>query len=212
MTDVAGIAVFPGAEPSPEFDVTAGGGQGRVECPAAWNVPTVGAAWMVTVVIDGPGASGSWTWTTSKSSSRSARTVRSTAAGSGASGATDPLAAVGRLSPSGVTNGSGGGPSHGPSTRTSCPPRRSSRAKPSTCAWTPPGMERLYGQTIPIRKLTRSDRTRPIPARRRRRGDRNAVRSPRPPSVATAGTPARAGNRAVGVRAAGPRSRSLRRR
>ena len=33
--------------------------------------------------------------------------------GSGASGAIDPLAAVGRLSPSGVTNGSGGGPSHG---------------------------------------------------------------------------------------------------
>ena len=39
--------------------------------------------------------------------------MRSAAAGSGASGAIDPLAAVGRLSPSGVTNDSGGGPSHG---------------------------------------------------------------------------------------------------
>ena len=46
---------------------------------------------------------------------------RSVADASGASGATEPLADAGRLSPSGVTNGSGGGPSHGPSTRTSWP-------------------------------------------------------------------------------------------
>ncbi len=39
--------------------------------------------------------------------------VRSWAAGSGAIGATDPLAAVGTLLPSGVTPASGGGPSHG---------------------------------------------------------------------------------------------------
>ena len=39
--------------------------------------------------------------------------MRNAAAGSGASGAIDPLAAVGRLSPSGVTNDAGGGPSHG---------------------------------------------------------------------------------------------------
>ena len=37
----------------------------------------------------------------------------------GASGAIDPLAAVGRLLPRGVTNASGGGPSHGPRTRAS---------------------------------------------------------------------------------------------
>ena len=47
--------------------------------------------------------------------------VRSAADGSGASGAIEPLAAVGRLLPSGVTNGSGGGPSHGASTRASWP-------------------------------------------------------------------------------------------
>ena len=50
---------------------------------------------------------------TSNASSRSARSVRSGAAGSGASGATDPLEAVGTLAPSGVTHGSGGGPSQG---------------------------------------------------------------------------------------------------
>ena len=66
--------------------------------------------------------------------------AQSWAAGSGASGATEPLAAVGTLRPSGVTPASGGGPSHGPSTRTSCPSRRSDRASPSTCPWTPPGM------------------------------------------------------------------------
>ena len=67
----------------------------------------------------GPGAIGSWTCTTSNASSLSARMVRSAADASGASGAIDPLAAVGRLLPRGVTNASGGGPSHGPSTRVS---------------------------------------------------------------------------------------------
>jgi hypothetical protein len=79
----------------------------------------VGATCSVVVVIDGPGASGSCTWITSNSSSRNTRSVLSAAAGSGASGAIEPLAAVGRLSPRGVTNGSGGGPSHGARTRTS---------------------------------------------------------------------------------------------
>ena len=40
--------------------------------------------------------------------------VRSWAEGSGAIGATEPLAAVGTLRPRGVTPASGGGPSHGP--------------------------------------------------------------------------------------------------
>jgi phosphatidylinositol alpha-mannosyltransferase len=62
---------------------------------------------------------------------------------SGASGATEPFTAVGRLLPRGVTNDSGGGPSHGPSTLTSCPFARIARASPSTCCWTPPGMVRL---------------------------------------------------------------------
>ena len=65
-------------------------------------------------VIVGPGAIGSCRWMTSKSSSRSARIVRSCADGSGASGATEPFAAVGTLRPRGVTPASGGGPSHGP--------------------------------------------------------------------------------------------------
>ncbi len=91
---------------------------------------------------------------TSNASSRSARSVRITADGSGASGAIDPFAAVGRLSPSGVTNDSGGGPSQGPSTRTSWPLRRNSRANPSTWACTPPGIDKLYGHTMPTRKLT----------------------------------------------------------
>ncbi len=82
--------------------------------------------------------------------------MRIAADASGASGAIDPLAAVGRLLPSGVTNDSGGGPSHGPSTRASWPWRRSSRASPSTCACTPPGIDKLYGQTSPIRS-ERSD-------------------------------------------------------
>ena len=79
--------------------------------------------------------------------------VRNAADGSGARGATEPLAAVGKLIPKGVTNGSGGGPSHGASTRTSCPMRRNSRAKPITCACTPPGMETLYGLTIATRSM-----------------------------------------------------------
>jgi hypothetical protein len=92
-----------------------------VETPAAWNVPTIGAPPITSVVIGGPGASGSWTWITSNCSSRRARIVRSAAEASGANGAIEPLAAVGRLLPSGVTNGSGGGPSQGPSTRASWP-------------------------------------------------------------------------------------------
>ena len=60
-----------------------------------------------------------------------------------AMGAIDPLAAVGRLLPSGVTPLSGGGPSQGASTRTRCPARRRARASASTCICTPPGNVRL---------------------------------------------------------------------
>ena len=59
------------------------------------------------------GLAGSWTCKTSKPSSRTARMRRSWAEGSGAIGATEPLAAVGMLLPSGVTHPSGGGPSDG---------------------------------------------------------------------------------------------------
>jgi hypothetical protein len=108
-----------------------------------WNVPSIGPARRMSVVIGGPGAIGSCRCSTSNSSSRTARIVRSAADGSGASGAIEPLAAVGKLLPSGVTNVAGGAPSHGPSTRASCPIARSSRASPITCACTPPGMVRL---------------------------------------------------------------------
>ena len=101
--------------------------------------------------MHGPGASGSWRWTTSNPSSRRARIVRSWADGSGASGATEPLAAVGTLRPSGVTPASGGGPSQGASTRASWPSARNERASPSTWPWTPPGMVREYGQMTPMR-------------------------------------------------------------
>src|SRR5207237_67832 len=74
---------------------------------------------------------------------RNARSVRSWADGSGAIGATEPFAAVGTERPRGVTPASGGGPSHGPSTRTSCPRLRNERAKPSTWPCTPPGTVRL---------------------------------------------------------------------
>src|SRR6478609_5488858 len=111
--------------------------------PAAWNVATTGAGCSTRAVIVGPGAYGSWRWMTSNCSSRSARIVRSDAAGSGANGAIEPFAAVGKLLPSGVTNVAGGGPSHGPSTRTSTPQARIVRARAITWFWTPPGIDRL---------------------------------------------------------------------
>ena len=89
------------------------------DSPAEWKVATTGASFMRTAVSDGPGTSGSCTCSTSNASSFSARMVRSAAGTSGARGATEPLAAWGRLLPRGVTKLSGGGPSHGPSTRTS---------------------------------------------------------------------------------------------
>ena len=97
----------------------------------------------------GPGASGSCRCSTSKPSSRMARIVRSWADGSGATGATEPLAAVGTLTPSGVTPASGGTPSAGASTRVGCPLVRRARASESTWPWTPPGMVTLYGQRMP---------------------------------------------------------------
>ena len=106
-------------------------------------VAITGAGCNNIAVIGGPGANGSWRCSTSNCSSNSTRIVRNTQAGSGASGAIEPLVEVGRLLPSGVTNVAGGGPSQGPSTRASMPMRRSSRAKPIACACTPPGTERL---------------------------------------------------------------------
>ncbi len=69
--------------------------------------------------------------------------VRSAAAGSGATAAIDPFAAVGTEFPREVTDASGGGPSHGPSTRASTPARRNAWPSPNTCPCTPPGNDRL---------------------------------------------------------------------
>src|SRR5882757_3845316 len=77
--------------------------------------------------------------------------VRNEHDGSGANGAIEPFADVGRLLPNGVTNVAGGGPSHGASTLTSMPILRSSRASPMAWAWTPPGTDKLYGQIIATR-------------------------------------------------------------
>ena len=104
-----------------------------------WNVPITGADRMISAVTDGPGAIGSWMCNTSNSSSRSTRIVRSAAEASGVSGAIEPLATVGRLLPSGVTNVAGGAPSHGPSTRSSWPRARTPGPGPS------PGLVRRRG-------------------------------------------------------------------
>src|SRR5690349_20311202 len=87
--------------------------------------------------------------TTSNCSVRRARIVRTAADGSGAIGATDPLVAHGIDLPSGVTPGSGGGPSQGAKTCTTWPMSRKARASARTCIWTPPGIVRLYGHTMP---------------------------------------------------------------
>ena len=69
--------------------------------------------------------------------------VRKAADGSGAIGATEPLPAAGTDAPRGDTHGSGGGPSHGASTRASTPMDLNARPRPSTWCCTPPGMLRL---------------------------------------------------------------------
>ena len=93
--------------------------------PAAWKVATIGAAWMIGAVMVGPGASGSWRWRTSKSSSRSARIVRSARRR-----VRRQRRRPSRWPPSGGScraasrTAPGGGPSHGASTRASWPERR----------------------------------------------------------------------------------------
>ena len=68
--------------------------------------------------------------------------VRRAVARPGEIGATEPLEFHSTLGPTDTTPGSGGGPSQGPTTRTSTPSLRSSRASPSTWPCTPPGRDR----------------------------------------------------------------------
>ena len=102
--------------------------------PAAWNVPTIGAGCMTSAVMVGPGRERLVQVDDVEVlvAQRPDRAQR--ADGSGASGAIEPLAAVGRLLPSGVTQSSGGGPSHGASTRASWPSARSDAGQPEHLA------------------------------------------------------------------------------
>src|SRR3954453_18652564 len=84
--------------------------------------------------------------------------VRRAVARPGEIGATEPLEFHSTLGPTETIPGSGGGPSHGPTTRTSTPSLRSSRARPSTWPCTPPGRESEYGEVITTRTLSRSFR------------------------------------------------------
>src|SRR6476659_8243836 len=82
---------------------------------------------------------------------RNTSAVRRAVAAPGEIGATEPLESHSTLGPTDTTPGSGGGPSQGPTTRTSTPSLRSSRASPSTWPWTPPGRESEYGDIITTR-------------------------------------------------------------
>jgi hypothetical protein len=101
---------------------------------------------------------------------RSARIVRSTADGSGASGAIEPFATVGRLSPSGVTKPSGGGPSHGPEhpgldASTAELARHAERLRldahrgPTGCRGTPDPMRNVTLRTVPVAGRRPADST-----------------------------------------------------
>src|SRR4029079_14768996 len=87
---------------------------------------------------------------------RNTSAVRRAVAAPGEMGATEPFESHSTLGPTYTMPGSGGGPSHGPTTRTSTPSLRSSRARPSTCPCTPPGRESEYGEVITTRTLSRS--------------------------------------------------------
>src|SRR3954453_13045793 len=101
--------------------------------------------------------------------------VRRAVARPGEIGATDPFEFHSTLGPTDTIPGSGGGPSHGPTTRTSTPSLRSSRARPSTWPCTPPGREREYGDVITTRtrsplflEVARPVRLQQVPLLRRR--------------------------------------------
>ena len=66
---------------------------GLLDSPERWNVPTVGTSVNSRAVRLGPGTNGSCRCSTSNASSRRARMVRRTQAGSGAIGAIEPLLA-----------------------------------------------------------------------------------------------------------------------
>jgi len=123
------------------------------------------------------GANGSWRWSTSKSPRRSARTVRTAAAGWGAMGATDPFTRKRNARPALVPRRSPGS-SPGATISMSCPRPASARARPTTWSCTPPGADRLYGHTRAKRTCS------PDTCRRRPRGQMSAPRA-RSPSPTT---------------------------
>src|SRR5262249_45097671 len=88
--------------------------------------------------------------TTSGSIVRSASAVRRAVPFPVAIGAIDPFDSHSIVGPTETIDGSGGGPSHGATMRTSTSILRNSRASPSTWPCTPPGRDIEYGHTIAI--------------------------------------------------------------
>src|SRR5579872_271718 len=95
-------------------------------------------------------------WSTSNRPRRTSCTARTAGPGPSAIGATEPLDGTGSDRPSRMRASAGRpssstSPSTGASTAASWPPARKARASPRTWPWTPPGFERLYGQSSATR-------------------------------------------------------------
>ena len=123
--------------------------------PLRWKVATIGGRPPARSRAYGrPGEKGSWTCTTSKRPSRSARTARTAAKGETDTGARDPFDGSGTELPDttrSMSSGVSATSSIGANTVTRCPSAPNCRASPITCPWTPPGRDRLYGQTRAMR-------------------------------------------------------------
>ena len=104
-------------------------------------MPTSGASATPTDSHPGRGATGSWTWTTSKPPARSSRRSVEAAKGVSASRETAPLNGSPIVPPSGISHSgaSRGSPSNGASTRGSWPAAMSSAVSASMWRVTPPG-------------------------------------------------------------------------
>ena len=119
--------------------------------PDAWNVPTIGPLNPISVLRHGraPRARAG-----ARDRARCCGSPRRCGAPSRASARSarrNRWSSTRRSARRETTPGSGGGPSHGPTTRTSTPSLRSSRASPSTWPCTPPGRDSEYGDVITTR-------------------------------------------------------------
>src|SRR4051812_38816793 len=116
--------------------------------PDAWNVATIGPRKPMSADKHGPGTAGWCRCTRSGCMLRNASAVRRAVTRPGAIGAIEPFDSHSTLGPTLTIEGSGGGPSHGATMRTSTPSFRSSRASPRIWPCTPPGRDIEYGDTI----------------------------------------------------------------